>query len=266
MSLALHKIIISLYKIISEHSFSFNSGILSIKANEIDFDEVIEKSLTKIINDPINNLDVGIETLGNKVTRIAADLINYPGMEQKHFLVDTILKTMSARDLAKESDLQLLMSDVHRLTLNNDIKSIFDDFADTKSDEFRYVYHSLCMNIMREIMEMENSKASNKPAAIVEKPLRKDEQEVIQYVAGFIIYSLRRKFVTLSKSRVVKTRVTATSALAFLETLHGKFDSNLDKNRFLDFRREWTVLVNRGGLIEVNTDFFILIRRIEGTI
>ena len=51
--------------------------------------------------------------------------------------------------------------------------------------------------------------------------------------------------------------------MEFLCPLKSNVDSSIKCESFLDYTRKWTEFVNRGGLIKVNDNLLIFIRRTE---
>ena len=89
------------------------------------------------------------------------------------------------------------------------------------------------------------------------------DQEIIHYVAGYVIFAMTRKYQRLSEN---PKNYSAKDILAFLQTLKLKSSEEFHGDNFLKFVERWTNLVNRGALVRVNQDFFIFIRRIETVI
>ena len=85
------------------------------------------------------------------------------------------------------------------------------------------------------------------------------EQEVIHHIGGFIVYSLKKKYLQLSKSE--KLRQTALAAVQLLNSFI--FVETNQTLSFLGFSHRWTRIISRGGLIKTNNNHFLFIRRIE---
>ena len=88
--------------------------------------------------------------------------------------------------------------------------------------------------------------------------LSEDEQQVMRYIAGNIIYSLTGKYKKICRTN---SNQCVLAAMELLCSLKSNGESSL--TAFLDYTRKWTELVKRGGLIEVNDNLFIFIRRTE---
>ena len=81
------------------------------------------------------------------------------------------------------------------------------------------------------------------------------EENTLRYVSGYIPYSLRQKYLKL------KDRVTSRAILSVI-----KFwcvDPASSSKTFLQYTKEWTNNINRGGLINVTDEIYIFIRHME---
>ena len=95
-----------------------------------------------------------------------------------------------------------------------------------------------------------------------EVPLNDNEQQILRYVSGCIVFALTKMYNLLSKSS--KSKEVAIAALQLLGTfIKGRIS---EVHNFLDFTHRWVEQVNRGGLVEVKNEFYLLIRSIENSI
>ena len=90
--------------------------------------------------------------------------------------------------------------------------------------------------------------------------LSEEEQQVIRYVAGYIIYSLIGKYKKICRTN---SNQCVLAAMEFLCSLKSNVDSSVKCESFLDYTRKWIELVKRGDLIEANDNLFIFVRRTE---
>eukprot|EP00111_Clytia_hemisphaerica_P012552 TCONS_00036897-protein len=93
--------------------------------------------------------------------------------------------------------------------------------------------------------------------------ISEDEQKVVLYVAGYVIYTLLKRYKRLKNSPDVLTRETAAAAIDFLKTLDTRFERDIEARSFLEYSNEWIQLKNRGGLVKVDANMFIFIPRVE---
>ena len=90
--------------------------------------------------------------------------------------------------------------------------------------------------------------------------LSEDEQQVLRYNTGNIIYSLTGKY---KKICWTNSNQCFLAAMELLCSLKSNDDGSMKCESFLDYTRKWTELVNKGGLIEVNDSLSIFFRRTE---
>ena len=87
-------------------------------------------------------------------------------------------------------------------------------------------------------------------------PLETTEEQTIRYVAGYILYSVR-------KSVQNKRSSNGIAILKILSCWGSKSSSDLDPSSFLDCTKEWIEKFNRGSLVVINDDFCIFVRHLE---
>lgn len=226
----------------------------------LDTKSIFENAIDSIINDKINNIKIGEkETFGNKVQNIAKTIKAGVTHNLRKIVVETIFAFMDQRtNLITESEIAKLARSLHQHTLNDVYHHQFASLTDTKTNEFGSMYTSLCFNILVEIMR---SQIHQKEEEFKEGQLTEGEQQVLRYTAGYILFSMRRKYYKLEKSTQVSTRETSAGVLNFIDSVNKPH--NVQGSTFLDFTKEWIELKNRGGLIEITDDFYIFIRRVE---
>ena len=132
------------------------------------------------------------------------------------------------------------------------------------SSHFSSLFQFLCMQVVQRIMAIENERREKQPTS-PEYPFSREEQEVIRYAAGYIVYSLRKRYFSLTKSEKQSTKIAAIASLQFLDSVKVKADG-LEAKTFLDFSRNWIELRNRGGLVMINDEMLLFIRRIESLV
>ena len=131
-----------------------------------------------------------------------------------------------------------VLNSIHSLTLFQFILDIFFKNSLTYQDN---------------LMKKENSVEETADSISLDS----DEQQSLRYVAGYVSYSLRKSFLKLNSPD--------SKVLLKLTSMWGA-DADADKEAklsFLDYTKTWVDATNRGGLIAINHQFFILIRRIE---
>ena len=248
-----------------------SSGKLSLTLAEVTVNSgVFDDALLTIINDKVNNLKIGDKkTFGNRVQNMANFLHSHKESEDYKVIsfntTQRIYQLMSKRkNLVADKELQTLTRELHLFSLDQTYHETFRTIIDDiKCNEFQSLFHSLCVNVMTELMKIENKRVCEPYA---ETKLSSEEQQVLRYTAGYIIFSLRRKYIKLFKSIVAPTREAADAVLEFIDTVSHKHDPELSAETFLEFTQKWIELKNRGGLVETSDEFFIFIRRVEGVV
>ena len=124
--------------------------------------------------------------------------------------------------------------------------------------EFKMCIQTLVMGTIEFIIKKENLECSYE-IKLENVPLSNHEQEIIYHIGGFIVYSLKKKYLQLSKSE--KLRQTALAAVQLLNSF--TFIETNQTFSFLDFSHHCAGLISRGGLIKTNNNYFLFIRRIE---
>eukprot|EP00111_Clytia_hemisphaerica_P010965 TCONS_00032167-protein len=77
---------------------------------------------------------------------------------------------------------------------------------------------------------------------------------------------MRRKYFKLLKSNVELTNLTANGTMKFIESIIEEYDPGLSGETYLEFTEKWVELRNRGGLVQLNDNFYLFIRRVEGLV
>ena len=98
----------------------------------------------------------------------------------------------------------------------------------------------------------------------IDTTLTSEEQETVSYVAGYLVFSLLKKYQKLRK--VNKHCVEADTVITFLNSLRCAHEKHFQCYTFLEFTRKWIDLINRGGLVKVNDDMFIFVRCVENCV
>lgn len=97
--------------------------------------------------------------------------------------------------------------------------------VDIQSDEFSSLFYTTCMILVTNLMNLEGSKIEivfqmHQPS---EKMSERQEQ-ILRYVGGYVIFSLKKHYNGLKKSSVLSTRTPATAALDFFTSLDTRFE------------------------------------------
>lgn len=231
--------------------------------------EILESAVQFSVDDPINNLKRSTgKTSGNIVVDLARAVLSHRDRLQSvaTVMIDDIFQIMFNGSMLDEKFVSSMWGEIHNYTLKPKIelwRTILDNSVFLKP--FYSFHHTTSMKIVEEILKLENQKTV-KPAEIEPFKITEEEQKVLRYVAGYITYSLIQRYKKLSSSSVVSTRETANAAIDFLQSLDTKFEKDINARSFLQYTNQWVDAKNRGGLVTVNDDMFIFIRRVENVV
>ena len=227
------------------------------------------------ITDPIFAIKIGAkETPGNKCKRLS-EIIMLHREKSKEFplacmnMVKEIHQVMKSHDLHKNEALERFWNEIHKIIVTKVSKDLWKNFFlelncdefNERSITFQMLFQFIVMNIVQQILK---SDVKNEAEEAVDVELTIQEQEVLSYVAGFVIFSLLKKYKKLSSSS--KYGIEAGVAIQFLNGLRSVDNDKVHCHSFLDFTTKWVDLVNRGGLVKINHEMFIFVRRIENVV
>jgi hypothetical protein len=94
------------------------------------------------------------------------------------------------------------------------------------------------------IQQMTTAKSS---ASLPVQLLSVREENVVRYVAGYVVYKLRKRYSECS---------------AFFRSVQSSFE-DIHFQTLQDYTKSWTEQVDRGGLCHVNDNFFKLLKEVE---
>ena len=175
-------------------------------------------------------------------------------------MVSEIASVVKSHPFSKPTGKEEMWKELQQLVLKSHTNTSWNEFiagAYSNTKEMNIFHQTFFMNCIAKIMKFEHEK--KELPKLPDIHLTDAEQEVLYYVAGYIVYSLRCKYKRLEGC---KHKDIAVAALLFLDTLKAKGDENVNSFNFLEYTRKWVEITNRGGLIIVN-NMFIMYRRIE---
>ena len=213
----------------------------------------------------------------NKIYQIQRKNFTSPGNKAVK-LADSILKSEKTEDFDKlalnlsricleliqlrtnqASARESLCTKLHCCCKNAELKDLFlkvvmtHDGADDNTCMF--LLNSILKFFFQISLNWRNEKLLSDNTKTIDVKLSIEEQTTLRYVAGFIPFSLGKRFKNKQNSDIGK--MVMETILSWQAN-----PAETDKT-FLEFSKSWTEKVNRGGLFLVNDDFFIFIRRIE---
>ena len=233
--------------------------------------QVFVEALNEVKEDPINNLVFKHETPGNRVKNLASTVLQMKSENVDGFIslsnkfVGKIAAIIKGFPITKGQGRESMWKEVNTFIVE---KTVIDEWRimlcqeTLNSDDFCMFYQFLTMSIVHGILSHENEQ-NNLATTTLDLHLTKEEQEVLYYVSGYIVFSLKRKYSKLSGT---KNKDVSVAAVQFLDSLHISSDKQISGHSFLEFARRWVDTVTRGGLVRVNDDMFIFCRRIENVV
>ena len=116
------------------------------------------------------------------------------------------------------------------------------------------VYQYLLQSVLNLLMKDRNELEKPQQPTVEIKPITKEEEQVLRYVAGYVPFALYTKF---SK----QANAVAQVYCKFLRTW--KVCTTDSAKTFLEYTNEWIEAQNRGGLFHVSDGVYLLFRSIE---
>ena len=239
-------------------------------------DELITKSpdfllasIEAAMTDPFHNMKVSenITTPRNKIQKLSQvcfetftednDLLLWKSRELVP-KIGEVLKETSFRSLSSRQDmwckvLELLHEEAW-------FKSWKVMYPPLELSVFSGFFGHIVMDIVTAIIKFENESNRNSSEKLLELTLTKEEEEVLYYVSGYIVFSLVNKYTRLLVNNAKHTDYS--DVLQFLSSLRTQH-SNIKANCFHNYVKKWTEIQSRGGLIQVNYSMFVFVKRIE---
>lgn len=222
-------------------------------------------ALELAINDKILNLKHGEElTPGNHAAKSAKFILEKSDLvsnEMNTFAthIQSLLIPSVNTDFCSEAR-QIGCTKFSAVTISKSGRSkfatIFDKLLMNK-DGFDVLYTFIVTKTFSLILKWKNDQLIE-PSKIdyTRVSFTSEEEKVLRYVAGFIPFSLKKRFSRVKESELKK------AALQIVDNWCLDGDEK-DATDFYDYTLSWTNRINRGGLMIVKEPFYVFIRRIE---
>ena len=129
------------------------------------------------------------------------------------------------------------------------------------------LYQHLTSLIFKELVKEKFPVVYTQPSECSEemKSLGYDEANAMRYVAGYVCRAVRKK-ITVSHSPLKKQLLLALWELLEDESIDYSEDEEASPQQQQPSSSDWIDLVDRGGLLHVNTETFMLFTAIEGVV
>ena len=139
---------------------------------------IFEDKMKKISSGPINSLNIGnYDSPGNKLKRLCDTFLSQERDNTK--ITDTVLAVFALFkdvNLVKEKDQEMLWKPIHNCKVNERIIKEW------------YIY-------LRQYND-DSTSYKTLPVTPKEVPLSDNEQQILQYVSGYIVLTLKKKYKT----------------------------------------------------------------------
>ena len=148
-----------------------------------------------------------------------------------------MLNVLKLCPIKKGKGRELMWTEIHNILIFNTEDWCLllqgSSFSST-SQEFRILHHSVLMKIIQSLLSHENKQIEDLSTEIYDIHLINEEQQIIYYVAGYIVFTLRKKYVKIESGG--KNKV-ASAAVEFLDSLRITGDTSIKAHSFLDFTK-----------------------------
>lgn len=114
------------------------------------------------------------------------------------------------------------------------------------------LFNQIVNSILRQTIAFHSSLVNEPDDVITNFDITKDEQETLYYIAGYIVFSLKKS-----------TKFDRDLLIPLFDTWGVKGETDFKELGVDDYIRAWLDQINRGGLFQVNKEFFNLIFKLE---
>lgn len=219
------------------------------------FSSFLEKSISDARGSKVLSLNSKIKDILSHLEPDTVDLSELSAELSIEFYNVVKKKANSA------AEREALQTNFHNMALNSRYLQIWNSFlraasiASCKESTmlFQHILDRLLFHSLKHRTDV--MLTEKEPVSDAELKLSTVEEETLRYVAGYIPFSLKRKY---HKQRHLPEGKAILAVLASWST--EKADVELS---FLDYTRNWTAEKNRGGLFVINDEMYIFIRRVE---
>lgn len=155
----------------------------------------------------------------------------------------------------------------HKLRSERVVFSEFEKFLSSlhipsySTQSATFVYQHMLRKLLQSSIKFKTDmlRKTHEPV-IVNRELQIKEEQSVRYVAGYILYSIK-KIVKHKKSLEAKATIEILKSWSSNDIPDS--DEDIDKQSLLEYTQKWLSLVNRGGLFLVNDEFYLFIKEIE---
>jgi len=237
-----------------------------------DSEKFVLSALQTSISDYANNIKIpGIVTPGNKVVTLASVAVSVitESTESNNLLCQELVKNIAdivkTVNFKKPSSREKMWSELLSMVKKDYASTKFYGILKKKSPEYEEaifcsLYQSICLEVLNSIMKYTNESRRTKITS-GDLSMTNEENQILHYVAGYVVFSLSKKYKALLKEKP-KNNI-AIAVIEFLKSLKVSSNAELSGNTLAEYIEKWTKLVSRGYLVEVNKVMYEFIYKIE---
>ena len=226
------------------------------------------ETLELAINDPVFNLVVGnTPSPGNVAATIAKTVLNFKESDSYKLFADKLchwLLSLVNMDTPTSEERQEQCKKYLTISMNAENRNDWELFlkkvnvqnSTRKGSDILFQF--LIFKSYEKALIWKNSlqkiSYSVSPSSL---SFTENEEKVLRYVAGYIPFSLKKKYWSRKQTHVGKT------VLSMINLWIVKGDEIKEDASLYEYSLSWTEKINRGGLMVVNESFYSFIKHIE---
>ena len=184
----------------------FSLGYLTVEEDYLKrhaVDQMIS-AITSCRENPIFNLEIkNYETPGNKVKFLCekSSSILLHQSSKKYVAIECTKFSKFLRRLIDDQD--KFWIDIHQMLLKDDLWNSFitESVAVTKPEIVSLFLYSLLQEYVTHVIREDNTRRESGQTKTLDLTLTGEEEKVIYYVAGYVVFSLTNKYKMLKSSK-----------------------------------------------------------------
>jgi hypothetical protein len=176
-----------------------------------------------------------------------------------HELLEKLIK--SCMPIASAAARQELWGKYHSLRTSSVVEVWNKFYDDVGMEDCEVLVAQMTTDqLFNDLLKFHCTTDTGKPATTTKNELSDLEENVIRYVSGYVPWSLIKRF----QSRNERKYVEFTDCL--LNMFSQSDEGTSTDTSFYEYTKQWTEMVNRGGLFVTNEASYMLFRAIETTL
>ena len=217
-------------------------------------------------NDVVFNMkcSAGVETIGNNVAQLAAELCKEHAVADKLegfalYLSECFAPILNVKGTRLAADREKVCMMMHGVIVSKTLALKWASVVccvNPKPNISQIMCTYTVKKVFENLCEWRSSLIDDLSTKETSLRLSPQEEKVLRYVAGFIPFSIGKKYRN-------RNSTVSQAIMMLLESWKAVDDDRNCAPSFLDYTNSWCDKINRGGLFLVNDEFYIFIRRIE---